>query len=86
MEEQLIFRAKSGETKAFTELVHSIENDLYRIARTRLNNDEDINDKDLKNSSEVRFQIYNTLKNSTNDFTGDVYKSTHQQDVSKIIK
>ena len=44
MEEQLIFRAKSGETKAFTELVHSIENDLYRIARTRLNNDEDIND------------------------------------------
>ena len=44
MEEELIIKAKSGEVRAFTDLIHSIENDLYRIAKTRLDNDDDICD------------------------------------------
>ena len=96
MEEQLIFRAKSGETKAFTELVHSIENDLYRIARTRLNNDEDINDaiqetmikaykklKTLKDNSKFKSWIIKIFINECNS----IYKKRNrQQDFYKKLE
>jgi RNA polymerase sigma-70 factor (ECF subfamily) len=44
MYEQLVVKAKTGDTRAFTELIHCIENDLYRIAKTRLRNDDEIGD------------------------------------------
>jgi len=40
--EQLIEMAKKGDEDAFTELVVSVEVAMYKIARTRLNNEEDI--------------------------------------------
>ena len=42
--EDLILKAKNKDKNAFEQIIFSIENDLYRIAQTRLNNIEDIND------------------------------------------
>ena len=42
--EDLIIRSKNGDEKAFTELILSIQNDLYRIGKTRLSDDNDISD------------------------------------------
>lgn len=41
---ELITEAKKGNKEAFTKLILEIEDDLYKIARTRLNNQEDIFD------------------------------------------
>lgn len=41
---ELIIRSKNGDEEAFTELILSIKSDLYRIAKTRLSDDNDIND------------------------------------------
>ncbi|MBR2290269.1 MAG: sigma-70 family RNA polymerase sigma factor [Clostridia bacterium] len=40
--EELIEKSKNGDEEAFTELVISIETVLYKVARTRLGNEEDI--------------------------------------------
>lgn len=90
MDEQLVFRAKSGETKAFTELIHNIENDLYRIAKTRLNNDDDISDaiqetmikafqklKTLKDNSKFKSWIIKICINECNT----VYKKSNKQNI-----
>ena len=42
--DELINRSKEGDENAFTELILSINNDLYKVAKTRLNNDYEIND------------------------------------------
>lgn len=42
--EELIEKAKKGDEKAFTELIISMEKDLYKIARMRLFCEDDIND------------------------------------------
>lgn len=42
--EELIEKAKKGDSIAYTELVKLFEKDLYRIAFTRLRNDDDIFD------------------------------------------
>lgn len=42
--EELIIKSKEGDKESFTQLIISIESDLYKIARMRLNNDEDIED------------------------------------------
>ncbi len=39
----------------------------------------------LKYSSEVRYDIYYTLKTETNDFTTSIYSSTQEQDVNHIV-
>ncbi len=44
----------------------------------------DVNDNTLAKSSEVRYQLYSTLKNSTDDFRGDVYLTEWQQDASNL--
>ncbi len=41
---QLIYKAKKGDKQAFTDLILNIEDELYKIARVRLNNNEDIFD------------------------------------------
>lgn len=44
-----------------------------------------VSDKtELKKSSAVRSEIYYTLKNKTNDFRDEIYKTTKQQDVSNL--
>ena len=42
--EELIIRSKNGDEKSFTELILSMKNDLYKISKTRLNDENDIND------------------------------------------
>ena len=88
MDEQLVAKAKSGETKAFTELLHCIENDLYRIAKTRLSSDDDISDaiqetmiiaykklKKLKDNSKFKTWIIQILINECNL----MYRKKNQQ-------
>ena len=42
--DDLINKAKNGDKTAFTYLIQDIQNDLYRIAKTRLSDDNDISD------------------------------------------
>ena len=42
--EELIEKAKKGDEEAFTELIISLETDLYRIAKMRLSCEDDINE------------------------------------------
>ncbi len=44
MLDELIKRAKKGDNKAFQEIIIYYKNDLYKIAKTRLSNTEDIDD------------------------------------------
>lgn len=41
---ELIIKAKKGDKEAFTQLIFSIEDEIYKIAKTRLQNDEDVFD------------------------------------------
>lgn len=56
--EELITYAKNGNQEAFTELILNIQNDLYRIGKTRLNEDADIKDA----IQETMVNAYNNLK------------------------
>lgn len=42
--EELVKQAKIGNTEAFTELILQFQNELYKIAKMRLANDDDVND------------------------------------------
>ena len=42
--EKLISSSKNNDKQAFTTLIQSVQNDLYRVAQARLSNNEDIND------------------------------------------
>lgn len=77
--EKLIEQARQGNQEAFTELILLIQNDLYRIAKTRLNNDDDISDaiqetiikaykklKKLKDNSKFKSWIIKILINECN--------------------
>ena len=65
MEEELIQRAKQGDNLAFTELIINTESELYKIARTRFECIDDINDviqetiiqafKSIKKLKEIKF-------------------------------
>ncbi len=56
--EELIIQAKSGNKEAFTELILHISNDLYKIGKTRLYEDSDINDA----IQETMIKAYKNLK------------------------
>lgn len=42
--EELVEQSKQGNSEAFTELVLQIQSELYKIAKMRLVNDDDVND------------------------------------------
>lgn len=42
--EELVLKAMQDDDTAYSELISSIQNDLYRVAQARLNNHEDVND------------------------------------------
>ena len=44
MEKELVKQANKGNKKAFEEIILHYQNDLYRIAKTRFNDEEDINE------------------------------------------
>lgn len=81
---ELIARAKNGDKEAFTQLITNVEDKLYKIARTRLNNTEDIFDAiqetiisayksvhKLKNEKYFKTWIIKILINKCND----IYKN-----------
>lgn len=76
---ELVEKAKKGDKEDFTELIMSLEKDLYRIAKTRLQNDEDILDafqetvinafksiKKLKNTEYFKTWLIKILINNCN--------------------
>lgn len=86
--EELIQKAKNGNTYAFTELILNIRNDLYHISKTRLNDDNDINDaiqetminaykniKRLKENSYFKSWIIKILINECNKIYKSKYKN-----------
>lgn len=60
--EELIKKIQSGDENAFKQLVQSMENDLYRIAKTRLRNDEDIMDA-IQNTMIYTYKNSKKVKN-----------------------
>lgn len=88
--EELIIKAKKGDKKAFTELVLNIQNDLYRIGKTRLNDDNDIGDaiqetmiksykniRKLKNNEKFKSWIIKILINECNS----IYKKRRKKQI-----
>ena len=83
--EELVEKSKKGDNQAFSELIISIENELYKIARTRLRNEEDIKEavqetimksytslKKLRENKFFKTWIIKILINECND----IYKKT----------
>lgn len=77
--EELVAKAKEKDENAFSELIKAIEKELYLIARTKLNNNEDIGDaiqetilkgykniKKLKNNSAFKTWMIKILINECN--------------------
>ena len=56
--EELVEKSKKGDNQAFSELIISMENELYKIARTRLRNEEDIKEA----VQETIIKTYSSLK------------------------
>lgn len=58
----LIKKVQSGDELAFKQLTATIENDLYKIARTRLNNYEDIKDA-VQNTMIIIYEKSKKIRN-----------------------
>lgn len=56
--EELILKAQSGDEKAFTKIIISIKGDLYKIAKSRINNESDIEDA----IQETIIETYKSIK------------------------
>lgn len=63
--EELIIRSKNGDEEAFTELILSMKNDLYKISKTRLNDDNDISDA-IQETMINAYKHLKKLKDNTN--------------------
>lgn len=62
--DELVMRAKQGDEQAFIEIIISMESDLYKIARMRLRNDEDIEEAVQETCIEVFRNIKKLRENS----------------------
>lgn len=89
--EELIELAQKGNKEAFTHIILSMKEDLYKIARTRISNEEDIEDaiqetmietyrsiKKLKDIKKLKMWIVKILINKCNR----VYRRKYKKDVS----
>lgn len=56
--EELIKKAQKGDINAFTDMISSIKYDLYKIAKTRITNEDDIEDI----IQETMIQVYKSIK------------------------
>lgn len=61
--ENLVEQAKDGNGEAFTELILQIQNELYKIAKMRLTNEEDVNDA-IQESMIIAFKSIRKLRDS----------------------
>lgn len=90
--EELVEKSKKGDNQAFSELIISIENELYKIARTRLRNEEDIKEavqetimksysslKKLRDSKFFKTWIIRILINECNDIYKKIKKNNYEE-------
>lgn len=61
---ELVKRAKNGDKEAFTNLVISYQSELFKIARAKINNVEDINDV-IQETMLIAFDNVGRLKDET---------------------
>lgn len=61
--EELIKRVQEGNEIAFKQLTQSIENDLYRVAKTRLADDDDIKDA-IQNTMIITYKNARKIKDT----------------------
>lgn len=59
--DDLVKKARQGDKQAFTELILSLKNDLYKIAKARLKNDEDVYDA-IQETMIIAFKSIKKLK------------------------
>ena len=59
--DDLVKKAQQGDKEAFTELILSLKSDLYKIAKIRLKNDEDVYDA-IQETMIVAFSSIKKLK------------------------
>ena len=91
MEEQLIEQAQKGDKQAFTDLVLGIKIELYKIAKSRITNESDIDDaiqetmielfksiKKLRDPKKFKMWAIKILINKCNK----IYKKKHKKDIS----
>lgn len=89
--EELILSAQNGNEEAFTKLILSINDDLYKIAKTRISNEDDI----ANAVQETMIETYKSIKklNSPNKFKkwvitilinkcNRIYRRKYKNDVS----
>lgn len=95
--EELIKKAQKGNKEAFTEIILNIRNDLYKIAKTRIYNDDDIDDliqetmieaykhiKKLKEPKKFKMWIIKILINKCNKLYNKKYKKDISIDEYKL--
>ena len=61
--EELVEKSKKGDNQVFSDLIISIENELYKIARTRLRNEDDIKEA-VQETIVKSFSSIKKLRNS----------------------
>lgn len=61
--EELIVKAKNGDETAFTELMLQIKDELYKVAKVRLKNDDDVFDV----IQETMLLVYKSIKKLKNN-------------------
>lgn len=59
--EELVIKAKKGDKSAYSELISTLQNDLYRLAYARLNSHEDVNDA-LQQTTIYAYKNINQLR------------------------
>jgi len=97
--EELVEKSKKGDNQAFSELIISMENELYKIARTRLRNEEDIKEavqetimksysslKKLRNSKFFKTWIIRILINECNNIYSKNKKNNFEEYDENTIK
>ncbi len=96
--EKLVERAKNNDSDAFTHLILNIERDLYCIAKSKIDNENDIEDiiqetmiiaflniKKLKNNSFFKTWIIKILINNCNKFyKRRKHKSLEDEEIERI--
>lgn len=93
--DELVKKARQGDKDAFTELILLLKNDLYKIAKTRIKNDEDIYDviqetmiiafssiKKLKKIESFKSWIIKILINTSNS----TYKKVSKNKIISLEK
>ena len=61
--EEIIIKAKEGDVVAYTQLILNMKNDLYKIAKTRFINDDEVDDA-IQETMIMSYKYLKKLKRS----------------------